>query len=79
MEKIIQEKEFNHKGQNYIVKVFASDAGIRVRAFIDSKPANRFTYSMGWDTQHDFETIIGFPGINMLIEGAIADVKKLNP
>jgi len=72
----IREKEFKHDGKAYVVKAFADEEGIKVRAFLDERPANRFTYSITWETNMDLKMVMGLSGIDVLMQQAEEDVRQ---
>ncbi|MCI2245724.1 hypothetical protein L3067_14035 [Xanthomonas sp. PPL568] len=68
---------FDHNGKKYEVRSASDGCTIRVRAFLDGKPANGYTYQVEISTQID--AVMSGSAVNPardLIEIAISDVKR---
>lgn len=72
----IREKEFEHDGKTYVAKAFANEKGVKVQAFLNERPANRFTYSITWETDMDLKMVMGLSGIDVLMQQAESDVRQ---
>ena len=68
---------FEHNGKKYEVRTASDGCTIRVRAFLDGKPANGYTYEVQIATHIDalMSGSIVSPA-NDLVEMAIGDVKR---
>jgi hypothetical protein len=73
--RLIRVHTFNHEGKTYAVRAWLEEREVRVRVFLDDRPATRFTYSIAWDNDVDAGAVQGLPGIDALIRQAKADVQ----
>lgn len=70
-------RSFDHNGKIYEIRIASDGHTIRIRAFLNGKPANGYTYSVEVLTQVDAQlsgTLVN--PIEELIETAIAEVKS---
>jgi len=51
-------------------------AHVKVQAFLNDRPANRFTYSITWETNMDLKMVMGLSGIDVLMQQAESDVRQ---
>ena len=67
---------FSFEGRNYEVRVFAATGRYEVRAFLDGKPANGYSYFVDEVTNLDVATTRGYPAYEHLIELAKSDIQN---
>lgn len=76
MGKVIKERRFVSKDREYVIKAFASETELSVRVFLNNRPANRFTYSVSWETSMDVSTILEMSAVETLLELTEKDVRE---
>lgn len=76
MGKIIKEVKFDHNRQEYCIRVETDSDSVRIRSYLGSRPVNRFTYSVTWETAMNSKDILGLSAIETLIELAMNDVTQ---
>jgi hypothetical protein len=70
-------RSFDHDGKTYEIRIASDGHTIRIRAFLNGKPANGYTYSVEVLTQVDAQMSGALiDPIEELIKTAISDVKN---
>lgn len=70
-------RSFNHDGKEYEIRIASDGHTIHIRAFLNGKPANGYTYSVEVSTQVDSQMTGALSNpIEELIKTAIANVKN---
>ncbi|OGP15962.1 MAG: hypothetical protein A2V21_313080 [Deltaproteobacteria bacterium GWC2_55_46] len=70
-------KQFQFDGKNYQIKVSKGDIDeYIIRAFIEDKPANGYSYHVDFTTRYDLEQQIGYDAVSHLIDQAESDVRN---
>ena len=67
-------EKFRHNNINYEVRVICDGETVYVKAFQNSRPANKFKYSALVDVIQDVTDIIGTKTVNHLVRMAKQDV-----
>jgi len=67
---------FEHKGEEYEIRVVSDGATVYVRAFKDSKPANGYKYSVDVPTMIAIEDVVKTDIVEDLIEVARRDITR---
>lgn len=67
---------FSFEGKDYEIRIASDGATIRIRAFLNGKPANGYVYEINTITLFDLKRQIEFDGIKDLIQSAKEDVEQ---
>jgi len=67
---------FSFEGKDYEIRIVSDGATIRIRAFLNGKPANGYAYEINTITLFDLKRQIGFDGVKDLIQSAKEDVEQ---
>ena len=68
-------RSFNHDGKEYEIRIASDGHTIHIRAFLNGKPANGYTYSVEVLTKAEISGTSINP-YEQLVETAITDVKN---
>ena len=72
--KILDTIKYDYHGKNYEIRILQVTNGYIVRAFLNGKPANGYSYSVDFYTQIEFEWIKNSSVYSHLIEIAKQDI-----
>ncbi len=72
----IKTEIFTHKGKSYELKVFSTNQGYIVQAFLDGKLANDCKYTVDYGTGVRFELEKGYEAVKLLLESAKSDIQS---
>ena len=64
------------EGKEYTIKLWNDTNTFYVRAFHNDQPVNPFTYQVSFEKSFDFFKQHGYPGRDVLIEQATADIHE---
>jgi len=71
---IIHTEQFQHEGKNYEIRLYGSGWDFTVEAYLDSKRANGYSYSVSLPTAIDLQRVHGLDSIKLLVEHAKRDI-----
>ncbi|EKE83333.1 hypothetical protein [Idiomarina xiamenensis] len=67
---------FVHQGREYEIRIMADENRIKVKAFLDGKPANGYSYMVEDLTQRDAAIEGGIDPLKALVDTAQRDVEN---
>ncbi len=70
----MEELELTYNKEIYNVRVWHDRNNLYVRAFQNGRPINPFTYQVAFDVDFEYVERNEFPGKELLIEQATADI-----
>lgn len=71
---IVDTIPFTHDDLDYEIRISFDGESYHIRAFLNNKPANGYTYSIRETTNYDIFKKFGFTGINDLVKTAKSDI-----
>jgi len=67
---------FEHEGKDWEIRIFSDGWKFKVKAYIDGRPANGYSYSVEMPTAFDLQTVTGTDAIQTLVDIAKEDVVR---
>jgi len=74
--KVIKTEKFEFEGEEYEVRIYGAAWNFTVRAYLNGKPANGYTYSVVLPTAIDLKNAHNLDAIQFLVDNAKRDIEQ---